>query len=136
MAGALQSLGAALRGALARVRAADDLYEVTCGVLRHHLGPEVMLSLYELDGAANDLDPRRAGLDPEAEVRAPEALLYRMAANLMVDQQGRLKILATVTDRGAVTKLLAHLGLPTAPPPRAAARDPTDGQMTFDFDAA
>ena len=46
---ALQSLGAALRGALARVRATDDLYEVTCGVLRHHLGPEVMLSLYEED---------------------------------------------------------------------------------------
>jgi hypothetical protein len=51
-------------------------------------------------------------------------------------RDGRLKILATVTDRGAVTKLLAHLGLPTAPPPRAAARDPTDEQMTCDFDAA
>jgi diguanylate cyclase (GGDEF)-like protein len=46
---ALQSLGAALRGALARVRGTDDLYEVACGVLRHHLGPEVMLSLYEED---------------------------------------------------------------------------------------
>ena len=46
---ALQSLGAALRGALARVRGSDDLYEVTCGVLRHHLGPDVMLSLYEED---------------------------------------------------------------------------------------
>jgi hypothetical protein len=50
--------------------------------------------------------------------------------------QGRLKILATVADRGAVTKILAHLGLATAPPPRAAARDPTDEQTTFDFDAA
>jgi RNA polymerase sigma factor (sigma-70 family) len=32
-----------------------------------------------------DLYLKIAGLDPEAEVRAPEALLYRMAANLMVD---------------------------------------------------
>jgi diguanylate cyclase (GGDEF)-like protein len=46
---ALQSLGAALRGALARVRHLDDLYEVTCGVLRHHLGAEILLSLYEED---------------------------------------------------------------------------------------
>jgi diguanylate cyclase (GGDEF)-like protein len=46
---ALESLGAALRGALARVRASDDLYDVTCGVLRHHLGSEILLSLYEED---------------------------------------------------------------------------------------
>jgi len=46
---ALQSLGAALRGALVRVRGADDLFEVTCGVLRHHLGPDVMLCMYEED---------------------------------------------------------------------------------------
>lgn len=32
-----------------------------------------------------DLYLKVAGLDPTAEVRAPEALLYRMAANLMVD---------------------------------------------------
>jgi RNA polymerase sigma factor (sigma-70 family) len=32
-----------------------------------------------------DLYLKIAGLDPGAEVRAPEALLYRMAANLMVD---------------------------------------------------
>ncbi|AUX24637.1 uncharacterized protein SOCEGT47_051760 [Sorangium cellulosum] len=50
--------------------------------------------------------------------------------------EGRLKILASVTDRGAVTKISAHLGLATAPPPRAAAREPTDEQMTFDVDAA
>ncbi len=33
-----------------------------------------------------DLYLKIAGLDPAAEVRAPEALLYRMAANLLVDQ--------------------------------------------------
>lgn len=32
-----------------------------------------------------DLYLKIAGLDPKADVRAPEALLYRMAANLMVD---------------------------------------------------
>lgn len=32
-----------------------------------------------------DLYLKIAALDPSAEVRAPEALLYRMAANLMVD---------------------------------------------------
>jgi len=32
-----------------------------------------------------DLYLKIAGLDPGTEVRAPEALLYRMAANLMVD---------------------------------------------------
>ncbi len=32
-----------------------------------------------------DLYLKIAGLDPKAEVRAPEALLYRMATNLMVD---------------------------------------------------
>ena len=46
---ALQSLGTALRSALARVRSTDDLYDVTCGVLRHHLGPEILLSVYEED---------------------------------------------------------------------------------------
>jgi hypothetical protein len=36
---------------------------------------------------------------------------------------------------GTVKKILAHLGLPTEPLPRARARDPT-GQENFDFDAA
>ena len=49
---------------------------------------------------------------------------------------GRMAVLATLTDRTAVTKILTCLGLPTLPPPHAAARDPTDGQRTFDVDAA
>jgi diguanylate cyclase (GGDEF)-like protein len=44
---ALQGLGDALQDALARVRGLDDLYDLTCGVLRHHLGSDVRLSLYE-----------------------------------------------------------------------------------------
>ncbi len=49
---------------------------------------------------------------------------------------GRMAVLATITDRTAVTKILTCLGLPTSPPPRAAARDPTDGPRTFDEGAA
>jgi hypothetical protein len=49
---------------------------------------------------------------------------------------GRMTVLSTIPEPDVVRKILAHLGLPTSPPRRAAARDPTDGQMTFDFDAA
>ena len=48
---------------------------------------------------------------------------------------GRMRVMATITEPGAVKKILAHLGLPTEPLPRARARDPT-GQESFDFDAA
>jgi len=47
-----------------------------------------------------------------------------------------MTVLATITDVEVVMKILAQLGLPTSPPPRAAARDPTNAQRTFDFDAA
>jgi len=43
--------------------------------------------------------------------------------------------MATVTDPSVVKKILAHLGLPTEPLPRARARDPT-GQESFDEGAA
>ena len=43
--------------------------------------------------------------------------------------------MATITEPSAVKKILAHLGLPTEPLPRARARDPT-GKESFDFDAA
>jgi hypothetical protein len=39
---------------------------------------------------------------------------------------GRLQILAAVTERASVTRLLGHLGVPTEAPPVARARDPTD----------
>lgn len=40
--------------------------------------------------------------------------------------QGRLRVLAVITERDAVQRILAHLGVPTDPPPLARARDPTD----------
>jgi uncharacterized protein YbaR (Trm112 family) len=42
---------------------------------------------------------------------------------------GRLRVLAAVTERASVTRLLAHLGVPTEAPPVARARDPTDDVM-------
>jgi hypothetical protein len=47
----------------------------------------------------------------------------------------KLRVLATLVEPATEKKILAHLGLPTEPPPRARARDPT-GQQSFDFDAA
>jgi hypothetical protein len=39
---------------------------------------------------------------------------------------GRLRVLAVITEREPVRRILAHLGLPPAAPPLARARDPTD----------
>jgi hypothetical protein len=39
---------------------------------------------------------------------------------------GRLRVLAVITERESVRRILAHLGLPPDPPPLARARDPTD----------
>jgi hypothetical protein len=39
---------------------------------------------------------------------------------------GRLRVLAVITEREPVRRILAHLGLPTEPPVLARARDPTD----------
>jgi hypothetical protein len=39
---------------------------------------------------------------------------------------GRLRVVAVITEREPVRRILAHLGLPTEPPPIARARDPTE----------
>ncbi len=39
---------------------------------------------------------------------------------------GRLRIVAVITEREPVRRILTHLGLPTESPPIARARDPTD----------
>ena len=38
---------------------------------------------------------------------------------------GRLRLVAVITEREPVRRILAHLGLPSEPPPLARARDPT-----------
>jgi len=42
--------------------------------------------------------------------------------------QGRLRVVAVITERDAVRRILSHLGEPTEAPPLARARDPTDEQ--------
>ena len=39
---------------------------------------------------------------------------------------GRLRVVAVITDREPIRRILAHLGLPTDPPAVARAHDPTD----------
>jgi hypothetical protein len=39
---------------------------------------------------------------------------------------GPLRVLAVITEREPVRRILAHLGLPTEVPPLARARDPSD----------
>jgi hypothetical protein len=39
---------------------------------------------------------------------------------------GRLRVVAVMTEREPVQRILAHLGLPTEATPPARARDPTD----------
>jgi hypothetical protein len=39
---------------------------------------------------------------------------------------GRMRVIAVITEREVVRRILAHLALPTRPPPLARARDPTD----------
>jgi hypothetical protein len=39
---------------------------------------------------------------------------------------GRLRVVAVITEREPARRILAHLGLPTEPPPTARARDPTE----------
>ena len=43
--------------------------------------------------------------------------------------QGRLRVMAVITEREAVKRILAHLGVPTEAPPVARARDPTDDDV-------
>jgi hypothetical protein len=39
---------------------------------------------------------------------------------------GRLRVVAVITEREPITRILAHVGMPTEAPPLARARDPSD----------
>jgi hypothetical protein len=43
--------------------------------------------------------------------------------------QGRLRVLAVITEREPVQRILAHLGVPAEAPPLVRARDPTDDDV-------
>ena len=65
-----------------------------------------------------------------ASTRIDWASLLRRSLDVDVLQcpkcQGRLRVLAVITEREPVRRILAHLGVPTDAPPVARARDPTD----------
>jgi hypothetical protein len=73
------------------------------------------------------------GLLYAAQPRVDWATLLRRSFSVDVLEctkcHGRLRVLAVITERAAARRILAHLGMPTEPPPMARARDPTD-----DFD--
>jgi hypothetical protein len=45
---------------------------------------------------------------------------------------GRLRVVAVITERAPIRRILAHLGIATEAPPLARARDPTDDQHDGD----
>jgi hypothetical protein len=48
----------------------------------------------------------------------------------------RMHVLATITAKATVRRILEHLGVRADPLPRAAARDPPMAQIDFDFEPA
>ncbi len=70
------------------------------------------------------------GLLYAATSRIDWASLLRRSMDVDVLQcpkcHGRLRVLAVITEREPVQRILSHLGLPTEPPPLARARDPSD----------
>jgi hypothetical protein len=45
---------------------------------------------------------------------------------------GKRKLIALITERSVVRRILAHLGLPTQPPALAPARAPPEPELAFD----
>jgi hypothetical protein len=70
------------------------------------------------------------GLIYATSPRVDWALLLRRSFSVDVLEcpkcRGRLRVLAVVTEREPVARILAHLGMPTESPSLARARDPTD----------
>jgi len=70
------------------------------------------------------------GLLYAVEPRVDWATLLRRSLSVDVLEcpkcHGRLRVVAVITEREPVQRILAHLGLPTESPPVARARDPTD----------
>jgi len=85
--------------------------------------------------APNILSVRRwerllGGLLYAATSRIDWASLLRRSLDVDVLEcpkcHGRLRVLAVITEREPVVRILSHLGLPTEAPPLARARDPSD----------
>ena len=75
-------------------------------------------------------DRLMGGLLYAVQPRVDWATLLRRSLSVDVLEcpkcHGRLRVLAVIAEREPVQRILAHLGLPTEPPPLARARDPSD----------
>jgi hypothetical protein len=77
-------------------------------------------------------DRLMGGLLYAAQPRVDWATLLRRSLAVDVLEcptcHGRLRVVAVITEREPIQRILAHLGMPTEPPPVAPARDPTDDE--------
>jgi hypothetical protein len=102
---------------------------MTATVLRTP-GPGDVIQLAPNIISVKHWDRRLGGPLYAVQPRVDWATLLRRSLSVDVLEcpkcHGRLRVVAVITEREPVQRILAHLGLPTEPPPVARARDPTD----------
>jgi hypothetical protein len=102
---------------------------MTATVLRAP-GPGDVIQLAPNIISVKHWDRLLGGLLCAVQPRVDWATLLRRSLSVDVLEcpkcHGRLRVVAVITEREPVQRILAHLGLPTEPPPVARARDPTD----------
>ncbi len=102
---------------------------MTATVLRAP-GPGDVIQLAPNIISVKHWDRLLGGLLYAVQPRVDWATLLRRSLSVDVLEcpkcHGRLRVVAVITEREPVQRILAHLGLPTEPPPVARARDPTD----------
>jgi hypothetical protein len=83
--------------------------------------------------SVNHWDRLMGGLLYATQPRVDWARLLRRSFSVDVLEcpkcHGRLRVVAVITEREPIQRILAHLGLPTDPPAVARARDPTDDML-------
>jgi hypothetical protein len=99
-------------------------------VLRRPIEPGEVIVLSANVVSVRHWDRLMGGLLYASQPRVDWATLLQRSFSVDVMEcpkcRGRLRMIAVITERDAVRRILAHLGLPTDPPPLARARDPTD----------
>jgi len=102
---------------------------MTAAVLRAP-GPGDVIQLAPNIISVKHWDRLLGGLLYAVQPRVDWATLLRRSLSVDVLEcpkcHGRLRVVAVITEREPAQRILAHLGLPTEPPPVARARDPTD----------
>jgi len=127
-------VGAAPRPAAARGPGGDEVPDIVSGAASVALvtparSADVILLAPNVISVRH-WDRLLGGLLYAVSPRVDWATLLRRSFDVDVMQcpkcQGRLRVVAVITERDAVRRMLSHLGQPTEAPPLARARDPTD----------